>query len=995
MADPDDPTLRESAADFREDQQRARGLFNNGPDEDGYVDESGRTVPSIQKLLKGIRDAAAAATANAEAQAEQAAAEAASSAQQAAGSAAAAGQSASSANASAGASAGSAQQSSGSAQAADQSAVRAEAAAATGSGKAAEARAWASKPVDQTVLDGEYSAKHHATKANVSAGSALGAATALNSALANYTDRPKSVGLRRSASLAVSGNDTLVQVPFDTVDFADATGGFSYNNVSNRIESNLTQIERVLITASVVFQAAAQAPGTSRRIQVVQRDSAGANPVILFDVDQIPAQGRATTVCAAGIKLLPIGARLELLVSHNYVVVSAQSLGVTAQLAAQVARVQPSQVAATEAAYIDTVSTGKVKFGSGAGEIKVANNNDYAWSVVDADGHVAFGILADGGVQIADLSLLQLLVAGVLLRPGTDANFVHSIVDAAGHTAIGVRPDGAVAVGELQADVLRAASTFLDSLTVSVFAANRLTADQLDIGGAGRVVELPGGLYAWAVTDANGKVGLAVGADGQVRAASAAIDAVSTTQLTATAATIGGSEMRTPSADSPYAWSVCDASGRVALAVGNDGTVYAAGLASGGQPTADPEFDGYGMNYQLAHMISYGQSLSNGAQSIPVVTTAQKHNSLRFTGGVRAWDASSPGTYSNLIPLVEQINADNTHGETICSGICEYVQDANAAAGKPHTTSNWQLLASAPGQNGRTIDQLSKGTSFYTRLIADVQAGKDRATARGQTYGVWCIAWLQGENDYAAGTTGTAYKTKIKQLRTDLETDIKAITGQTLPLKFITHQPSAHKLFGASVPVIAQAMLEMALSEPHFYMASPEYFLPRTPVDNIHFTGPSAKEMAGQMGRGIQAVMMGRYRRKPLHMTGGTIAGTAVTLQFLSPDAAAVLVLDNVTVNDPGNYGFDLVTTTGAAISILTVEVLTGQRVRITAAAALPSSLDVRYGWRGTEDTYLGPTLGPRGCLRDDAGARETFAVSGAARPLHNWCPIFSARLST
>ena len=84
MADPDDPTLRESAADFREDQQRARGLFNNGPEEDGYVDESGRTVPSIQKLLKGIRDAAAAATADAEARAEQAAAEAATSAQQAA-----------------------------------------------------------------------------------------------------------------------------------------------------------------------------------------------------------------------------------------------------------------------------------------------------------------------------------------------------------------------------------------------------------------------------------------------------------------------------------------------------------------------------------------------------------------------------------------------------------------------------------------------------------------------------------------------------------------------------------------------------------------------------------------------------------------------------------------------------------------------------------------------------------------------------------------------
>ena len=409
----------------------------------------------------------------------------------------------------------------------------------------------------------------------------------------------------------------------------------------------------------------------------------------------------------------------------------------------------------------------------------------------------------------------------------------------------------------------------------------------------------------------------------------------------------------------------------------------------------ESEFPAPGFIYELNHLISYGQSLSIGIQAFPLVTTVQKHNSVRFQGGVRAWDAGAPGTYASLVALVEQSGQNSTCGETPCSGICEYVQDANAVAGKPHASSNWQLLASAPGANGRTIAQLSKGTSFYNRLLADVQAGRDRAAALGKTFGVWCIAWLQGESDSGAGADGEVYKTALRKLRTDLQADIRAITGQTQPLKFITHQPSLHRFVGGSAPVIAQALLEMALTEPHFCMATPDYFLPRSAVDNIHYIGPAAKEMGAHLGRTIYAAMIGGRRRKPLHCVAGLLQGNAVVLQFASPDAAAELVLDNVTVVDPGNSGFDLVDAGGNALAISSVTVLPGRRVKLVATAALPAVVDVRYAWRATNDQHGGPVLGPRGCLRDDAGLRETFTVGADVRPLHNWCPIFSVRLTS
>lgn len=899
------------------------------------------------------------------------------------------------------------------------------------------ARDWAAKPVDQVVADGEYSAKHHATQANVASGAAISVAGALNTALAGFTDRPLAVGMRRVASFVVSGNDALVVLPFDTTDFIDG-GGYTWLSASSRVKTNFAVTERMQFTAVVNFQAATAAPGSSRRMQVVQRDEAGANPVVLFDADIVPAQNRATTVAVSGIRLIPAGYHLEVLVSHNYTVLAAaQNLNVTAQFSVQRARAVPAPVAAVEAAYIDTVSTARVQFGSNAGNVVVLNNNDYVWAVCDATGKVAFGVRADGGVEVFDLSLARLVFEGAsILDEDAVSQYLLRIADAAGHIVFGLNPDGVIVIGELAVGMFRSTIAQIAQAVIPILQSTSITTTEVQFGSLGNAgtVKPYAGVddVAWAISDENGAIALAVALDGSVHAAELTARRVQFGALGAD----GG--IQAPGPGSDFAWCVTDESGAVALGIAEDGTVQAKDLAveildfpsarllevatgtyawalcdQAGKVALGVRFDGSvdaldlrtssnadfpvsGLLHELNHVISYGQSLSIGVLSVPVVSSVQAHNSLRFVGGVRSRDVSAPGTYASLVPLVEQqatVGPDQ-YGETPCTGICEYVQNTLTARGLPHAVSGFQLLASAPGRGGQSIEDLDKGSFPYSVLIADVTNAATRAAELGKTYAVWGFVWMQGESDPTM--TADTYRQKILQLRTDLEADIKAITGQTNPLKFIMHQPSAHHLSlvgGQGVPRIAQLQLDLALTEPHFYMANPEYFIPRA-SDNIHFSAAGSKEFGMHLARTMVSVLIDGKNRKPLHVDYATIAGDSVLLQLESPDAAAELVLDTTAVVNPGNFGFDLLTIAGVAINIASVTLLKGRRVKIKATATLPSQVDVRYAWRDTDHATLGPVSGARGNLRDDAGDRETAVVNGQTRPLHNWCPIFSLRVS-
>ena len=58
-------------------------------------------------------------------------------------------------------------------------------------------------------------------------------------------------------------------------------------------------------------------------------------------------------------------------------------------------------------------------------------------------------------------------------------------------------------------------------------------------------------------------------------------------------------------------------------------------------------------------------------------------------------------------------------------------------------TYQFQILSSAPGMGGESIESLMNTSGeYYQRLIADVQNGKRLANAQGKTYSCTGISWI-------------------------------------------------------------------------------------------------------------------------------------------------------------------------------------------------------------------------------------------------------------
>ena len=103
------------------------------------------------------------------------------------------------------------------------------------------------------------------------------------------------------------------------------------------------------------------------------------------------------------------------------------------------------------------------------------------------------------------------------------------------------------------------------------------------------------------------------------------------------------------------------------------------------------------------------------------------------------------------------------------------------------------------------------------------------------------------------------------------------------------------------------------------------------------------------------------------------------------------LVLDDTSVDDPGNYGFEVIRAdTGASLTLNAVLVAGRRQVRLRLSADAPATdLHVRYAWSGGATSVdAGRTTGSRGCLRDSG--TDTFTISATPKELWEWAPIHS-----
>src|SRR5690606_9111896 len=165
-------------------------------------------------------------------------------------------------------------------------------------------------------------------------------------------------------------------------------------------------------------------------------------------------------------------------------------------------------------------------------------------------------------------------------------------------------------------------------------------------------------------------------------------------------------------------------------------------------------------------------------------------------------------------------------------------------------------------------------------------------------------------------------------------------------------------------------------------LMGPKYVLPYVP-DGVHLTGEGERWLGEMHAKVLERVLVEGEPWRPVSPIDIERQGAEITVQMWVP--APPLVLDELTVTDPGNYGFDYTDASGAPPSIVSVELVGEDAVRITLSEVpVGGNRRLRYAMNGIASQPAGPTTGARGNLRDSDATESRHGYA-----LHNWCVHF------
>lgn len=298
--------------------------------------------------------------------------------------------------------------------------------------------------------------------------------------------------------------------------------------------------------------------------------------------------------------------------------------------------------------------------------------------------------------------------------------------------------------------------------------------------------------------------------------------------------------------------------------------------------------------------IAFGQSLSVGDEAHGVISTTQPYANLMPVGGIK----TDTGGLGSFVPLIEEMKAaggtaSTTSGETIVSSGANHAVTLAIKSGMVAAPGSFVQIGGAPGLGGQTIQQLSKGTYHYNKMLAQVQAAFDHAADQGKAYTVDFVCWIQGEQDAEIGTSRADYLAALLQLQADIDADMKAITGQSNTVRILLYQTS-HRITPSS-GAIALAQMDAVKQSPFFHFVTPVWTFPR--FDYVHLTAAGYNRMGKHFGRAAYQ-LVGEARvpdcLRPLSAFIDA-GGTTLRVKFRVPKAP--LVLDTVSLGNPKDYG--------------------------------------------------------------------------------------------
>ncbi|HHT0056936.1 TPA: hypothetical protein ACTW1W_005431 [Klebsiella michiganensis] len=384
----------------------------------------------------------------------------------------------------------------------------------------------------------------------------------------------------------------------------------------------------------------------------------------------------------------------------------------------------------------------------------------------------------------------------------------------------------------------------------------------------------------------------------------------------------------------------------------------------------------------LIHLIITGQSLAAGgstqAQS-PVTTTAQAdYGILSFETGPKVdfkYDTLNESLLEAVIPCRE--NAGTRPGQE---------SPSSGMAFKIHDLTGHTVLVSDACSSGTAIADISTGSATFTGATKMIQSAVAMAEKLGMQY-VPVMVLIHGNQNAAAGTSISSYRTAMETLRAQYESVINAATGETQSLHMFVGQLSNTIPYGGTAGStktnnIGIAQYQEARDNALIHLASAQYARPYS--DGEHLTSAGYRTEGEVIGAVVGGWLNDNTKSSLVPIESGVVqSGTTITI----PVAGCVgdLVIDTARVTDPGNYGFVL---TGATIASVAVSGSgTAAKIVITKTDSTAATA-ISYASQGIAGQNPGPVTGSRGCIRD---SQSGSSLSGL--PLYNDLCVFSIQL--
>lgn len=312
------------------------------------------------------------------------------------------------------------------------------------------------------------------------------------------------------------------------------------------------------------------------------------------------------------------------------------------------------------------------------------------------------------------------------------------------------------------------------------------------------------------------------------------------------------------------------------------------------------------------HLIIYGQSLSTGHQSYPVIS--EDAVSGNYMIGEQIWINNGNTVFNILNPLKGTIakvsitqpktRAGQAQAECPLFGMANHLQQK--------TTSQYQFIATSTGTSGRTIEQLSKEsqtTTHYNDFLKSIQS------ASLLSDNIYCPAliWMQGEYNYTGTGTGlingstptmdkNEYKSLLIRLKNNMQSDVMAKYKQSEKPLFITYQAGVQYTRGKEL-TIGMAQLEASNEYEDIVCAGPVY--PMTDRGG-HLDSNGYRWFGEMLAKVYYKTKILGEDFKPLYPKEITREADGKTLKILFHVPVPPLAFDELTVEKITDYGFEV-----------------------------------------------------------------------------------------